>query len=197
MVLFGGPGVMLLGIVIAFAVFGVLTAITHRRLGWDRSLGLFGLLWSVAVLFVITLVPTSGVPRYIPPELAQTRCSLDYGGPAPDGFWIIRGGQRMLNVLVFMPSGILLAWTLSRFRHGLAWLLPALAALIGCSVLIELIQLKAIQLGRACDVTDMVDNATGAVLGVLVGLVLVGIIAGVRRLRRGSARSTGARGAVG
>ncbi|MFC6344913.1 VanZ family protein, partial [Nocardioides hankookensis] len=37
---------------------------------------------------------------------------------------------------------------------------------------IEATQLALARIDRACDVTDVVDNVTGAVLGVAVGIVL-------------------------
>ena len=40
------------------------------------------------------------------------------------------------------------------------------------SLFIETAQLAAARIGRACDVTDMVDNVAGAVLGGLLGVLL-------------------------
>jgi VanZ family protein len=47
-----------------------------------------------------------------------------------------------------------------------------IAALGLYSMLIEALQLAAARIGRACDVTDMVDNVAGAVLGGLLGILL-------------------------
>ena len=47
-----------------------------------------------------------------------------------------------------------------------------LALLAAYSVGIELTQLALARIDRSCDVTDVVDNVTGAVIGVGVGLVL-------------------------
>ncbi|MEZ5096555.1 MAG: hypothetical protein R2731_10795 [Nocardioides sp.] len=66
----------------------------------------------------------------------------DIGGPAPDGFWIFGGGQRLLNVAIFIPSGILLVLAVARWRAG--WVLAplGLAALAAYSVAIEITQLQ-------------------------------------------------------
>jgi glycopeptide antibiotics resistance protein len=51
-----------------------------------------------------------------------------------------------------------------------------LAALAGYSTLIELTQLEAARIDRACDVTDIIDNVTGAAIGVAIGLVLLPLV---------------------
>jgi glycopeptide antibiotics resistance protein len=112
-------------------------------------------------------------------------CSWDIGGPAPDGFWIFSGGQRLLNTVVFVPPGALLVLAAARWRT--AWVLvPAgLALLAAYSVGIELTQLVLARLDRACDVTDVIDNVTGAVLGVALGVVLAVLLRPWRHRRRG------------
>jgi glycopeptide antibiotics resistance protein len=55
-----------------------------------------------------------------------------------------------------------------------------LIALAAYSSGIEWTQLVLARIDRACDVTDVVDNTTGAVIGAGVGTVVVG----VRRLLR-------------
>ena len=47
-----------------------------------------------------------------------------------------------------------------------------LVLLAAYSVGIEWTQLELARIDRACDVTDVIDNVTGAVIGVGVGLVL-------------------------
>jgi glycopeptide antibiotics resistance protein len=51
-----------------------------------------------------------------------------------------------------------------------------LVALAGYSSLIELTQLEAARIDRACDVTDIIDNVTGAVIGVLLGITLLPVV---------------------
>ena len=50
------------------------------------------------------------------------------------------------------------------------------ALLAAYSVLIEYTQLAAARLDRACDVTDIIDNVTGAVIGVLIGIALLPVV---------------------
>ena len=78
----------------------------------------------------------------------------------------------MLNVAVFVPAGAL--WVLGVARWRQAWFLAplGLAALALYSVGIELLQFELARIDRACDVTDVVDNVTGALVGGVIGVVL-------------------------
>ncbi len=55
------------------------------------------------------------------------------------------------------------------------WVLAPLGVglLAAYSVAIEATQLALARIDRACDVTDVVDNVTGAGIGFAIGLVLV------------------------
>jgi hypothetical protein len=172
----GGVGVMLVLIAASGVVFLALAAALARRFGWPWSALAGLLLWSVAVIAVLTLIPANGAPGIVSAEGRLTTCSWDIGGPAPDGFWILPGGQRLLNALVFMPSGALLVLVAARWRS--AWLtVPlGLGALAAYSTLIEFIQLAAARIDRACDVTDIIDNVTGAAVGVLIGITLLPVV---------------------
>ena len=169
----GGVGVMLLGVVVSGALCGLVLAGLWERLGPVAAAALAALLWSIAVIGVITLIPADGVPGGVSAEGRLATCSWDIGGPAPDGFWIFSGGQRLLNVVVFVPSGALLVVAAARWPRRAVALVPVgLALLAAYSVAIEWTQLELARIDRACDVTDIIDNVTGAVLGVLVGVVL-------------------------
>jgi hypothetical protein len=172
----GGVGVMLVLIAAAGVVSGALAAALARRFGWPWSVLAGLLLWSVAVIGVLTLIPANGAPGIVSAEGRLTTCSWDIGGPAPDGFWILPGGQRMLNALVFLPAGALLVLVAARWRS--AWLtVPlGLAVLAAYSLLIEFTQLAAARIDRACDVTDIIDNVTGAVIGVVIGIMLLPLV---------------------
>jgi hypothetical protein len=187
---FGGVGVMLLLIAVAGLVAAALAAGLARGFGWPWSVLAGLLVWSIVVIGVLTLIPANGAPGIVSAEGRLTSCSWDIGGPAPDGFWILPGGQRMLNALVFMPSGALLVLVAARWRW--AWLtVPlGLAGLAAYSTLIELTQLAAARIDRACDVTDIIDNVTGAAVGVLIGLTMLPVVRPWRF--RGSRGSTGA-----
>ncbi len=172
----GGVGVMLALIAAAGVVFAALATALSRRFGWQWSVLVGLLLWSIVVIGVLTLIPANGAPGVVSAEGRLTSCSWDIGGPAPDGFWILPGGQRMLNALVFVPAGALLVLVAARWRS--AWLtVPlGLALLAAYSLLIEYTQLAAARIDRACDVTDIIDNVTGAVIGVLIGIALLPLV---------------------
>jgi glycopeptide antibiotics resistance protein len=172
----GGTGVMLLGCLVALAVFALVERLLRPPLGPVTSVAVAGFGWTVVCIGILTLIPAQWGIGVVPADEAQTTCSLDYGGPAPDGFWILPGSQRLLNIAVFVPAGAL--WVLAVARWRTRWVLGPLgiAALGLYSILIEVLQLAASRIGRACDVTDMVDNVAGAVLGGLLGILLAVVL---------------------
>ena len=115
----GGVGVMLVLIAWPGCVSALLVLALQRRFGWPWSVLCGLLLWSVVVIGVITLIPANGAPGIVPAEGRLTECSWDIGGPAPDGFWILPGGQRLLNAVVFVPAGVLLVLVAARWKS--AW----------------------------------------------------------------------------
>jgi glycopeptide antibiotics resistance protein len=169
----GGIEVMLLWVAVSGVLAGAAALAMRRRLGSVAAFAIAGFVWSLAVIAIVTLLPTDPDLGLVPAEGRATTCSTDIGGPAPEGFWIFAGGQRLLNVLLFVPSGALLVLGASRWRVG--WLLVpvGLLALAAYSALIELVQLELARIDRACDLTDVIDNVTGAVIGVAVGAVLM------------------------
>jgi glycopeptide antibiotics resistance protein len=169
----GGIEAMLLWVAVSGAVCGVLGLATQRRLGPVTAFAIAGFIWSLAVIAIVTLLPTDPDLGIVPAEGRATTCSTDIGGPAPDGFWIFAGGQRLLNTVLFVPAGALLVLGASRWRIGWVLVPLGLAGLAAYSALIELVQLELARIDRACDLTDVVDNVTGAVLGVALGVLLV------------------------
>lgn len=180
----GGVGVMLALIAVAGALCALLALALQRRLGWLTAWSIAGFLWSLAIIGSVTLIPAHGAPGIVAAEGRLETCSWDVGGPAPDGFWIFAGGQRMLNTLIFVPAGALLVLAVARWRA--AWVLVplGLAGLAAYSVAIEGTQLALARIDRACDVTDVVDNVTGAALGVGIGIVLALVLRPWRYRRR-------------
>jgi glycopeptide antibiotics resistance protein len=181
----GGTESMVLLAVASGAVFLLLALVLRRWLGWVGALAMCGFAWSLVVIALVTLVPLDGVDLVRPAESRTDSCSFDYGGPAPDGFWIFGGTQRMLNTALFVPAGAFLVLTLARWRGWVALLPLGLAMLAAYSVGLEFIQLEVARIGRACDVTDMVDNATGAVVGIVLGVLLLPVLRPWRGRRRG------------
>ena len=113
----GGVGVMLLGALVSGLVCLLLAAGLRRRWGTVTGTAAALLLWSIVVIGLVTLIPANGAPGWVPAETRLTTCSTDYGGPAPDGFWIFSGGQRLLNTVVFVPSGALVVIVASHWRR--------------------------------------------------------------------------------
>jgi len=181
----GGVGWMLM-LAAAAGLFCLVVAMAvGRRMGPLAGLAWGGLLWAVAVIGIVTLIPAQDGLGYIPAAQHATSCSWDIGGPSPDGFWIFGGGQQLLNTLLFVPAGVCLVLALGRWRAGWVLIPLALACLAGLSLAVEEIQLHVARIDRACDVTDIIDNVTGAVIGVAVGLLLLPALRPWRARRRG------------
>ena len=169
----GGTGWMLLFAAAAGLVAAVVGLAVGRRLGPMAGFAWFGLVWSVAVIGIVTLIPAQDGLGYIPAADHATSCSWDIGGPAPGGFWIFGGGQQLLNTVLFVPAGIFVVLVLGRWRAGRALVPLGLLALAAYSLGIEETQLHVARIDRACDVTDILDNVSGALVGVLLGLALL------------------------
>ncbi len=180
---------MLLGAAASGVVCGALALALKRRLGWVSALAMAGLLWSLVVIGLVTLLPANGAPGIVYADGRMEVCSWDIGGPAPDSFWIFSGGQRLLNAAIFVPSGALLVIAAARWRSAWVTVPLGLALLAAYSVGIEYTQLTLARLDRACDVTDIIDNVTGAALGVGIGLVLAVLLRPWRRRRPRGPRS--------
>src|SRR3954454_17269483 len=172
----GGVGGMLLLIAVAAALATAVAAGLSRRFGWQWPAWCGLLMFSVAAIGVLTLIPANGAPGIVSAQGRLDHRSWDIGGPAPDGFWVLPGGQRLLNVVVFVPAGALLVLVAARWRWAWVTVPLGLVALAGYSALIELTQLEAARIDRACDVTDVIDNVTGAVIGVLAGIALLPVV---------------------
>ena len=163
---------MLLGAALALLPCAALYAALRRRQGAVAAGAAAGLLWSVVVIGLVTMVPPEGAPGIVYAEDRLATCG-EIGGPAPEGFWIFTSGQRLLNTVLFCPSGVLLVLAAARRPRWTPVTVPlGLAVLAAYSVAIEYTQLALARIDRACDLTDVVDNVSGAVVGVLVGIPL-------------------------
>lgn len=174
---------MLLGVTLALVPCGVLALVLQRRLGWFNALALAGFVWTLVVVGLVTLIPAQGAPGVVPAEGRLATCG-ELGGPAPDGFWIFAGGQRLLNTVLFVPSGILLVVVAARRLRWSPVVVPlGLAFLAAYSAAIEVTQLEVARIDRACDLTDIVDNVSGAMIGVLLGVLVAVLFRPWRRSR--------------
>ena len=180
---------MLVGASVSGVLCLLLALLARRRFGVVFAWSLAGLLWSLVVIALVTLIPANGAPGVVSAQGRLTTCSWDIGGPAPEGFWIFESGQRLLNTVLFVPSGALVVLVLARWRAAW-WLVPAgFALLAAASAGIEKTQLELARLDRACDVTDVLDNVTGAAFGVLLGLLLAVVLRPWRARRPRSGRA--------
>lgn len=177
----GGTESMVAGALASGLVLALVAASVQRRVGWVAAWSWCGLLWWLVVIALVTLVPLYGIDLAVPAESRSDSCSLDYGGPAPDGFWIFAGGQRLLNTALFVPAGALLVVASARWRTGWVMAPLGLLGLAAYSLAIELLQLELARIDRACDVTDLVDNVVGAGIGFGVGLLLTVVLRPWRR----------------
>src|SRR3954451_11462570 len=186
MVPIGGTTWMLLGAAASGLLCVAIALAVGRRMGPVAGLAWGGLIWSLTVIGLVTLLPPIDNPGIIPADQHATSCSWDIGGPAPGGFWIFGGGQQLLNTLLFVPAGCFLVLVSARWRGGWVLVPLGLAALAAYSLAIEEIQLHVARIDRACDVTDIVDNVTGAAIGVVLGLLLLPVLRPWRGRGRGS-----------
>ncbi|MCP2032207.1 hypothetical protein L1277_002306 [Okibacterium sp. HSC-33S16] len=148
----------------------------HRRIAaWFLALG------GLAVL-VIAFWPTpidAGIADTLRAWLAQAQAS---GGPE-----FLRYGavEFAANIALFVPVGFVLAVLL---RPGLRWLSPVLCFLVSVGIEFGQVVLAA---GRLGDVTDLVANTAGGLIGALLLSVLLAIsrARAARRVRRTPAPS--------
>lgn len=167
---------MLLGALVSGVVLALVATVVARRTGAVFAVAAAGFLWWLVVIGLVTLVPATGAPGWVSAETRLDYCSTDIGGPAPDGFWIFDGGQRLLNTALFVPAGALGVLAACRWRAGWALVPLVVVGLAAYSGLIEWTQLELARLDRACDLTDIIDNATGAAVGAGIGLLLAAVL---------------------
>jgi hypothetical protein len=168
----------------------VIALAVGRRMGPVAGLAWGGLVWSVVVIGLVTLLPPVDHVGIIPADQHQTSCSWDIGGPSPGGFWIFGGGQQLLNALLFVPAGLLMTVAFSRWRTAKVLVPLGFLLLAAYSLGIEETQLRVARIDRACDVTDIIDNVVGAGLGVVLGLLLLPLLRPWRARRRASGLPT-------
>ena len=183
----GGIGVMLFLIGASGAIFALVALGLRGKVGTVSAWAIAGFWWSLVIIAVVTLVPTEADVGIVSAEGRMTSCSTDIGGPAPDGFWIFAGGQRLLNTVLFIPAAALLVLGASRWRIGWVLVPFGLLALAAYSLGIEETQLHVARIDRACDVTDIIDNVTGAAVGVALALLLLPAVRPWRGRRRARA----------
>ncbi len=136
-----------------------------RRMHWSRWATL-GTQLSLAVVLTLTLPPGPGAQTGTPGVAGVGRCAASLSD-AHLLAWALTAttdrGERVGNILMFVPLTFF-AVLMSRRPAVVA------AAGIGLSAAIEVTQ-SVMHLGRECVGYDWVNNAIGAVLGVLAGML--------------------------
>lgn len=158
---------LLLNLVFA-GVLGTLTVVGLVRAGGDprparpRTVVPLVVLWATAVLFM-TLRPGTGL------GVRLNLVPLIVDGPAS-------AVDAVLNVVVFVPLGLLLALCATRLR-------TVFVLALALTIFIETTQYLT-DLGRTADINDVITNTVGACLGWAVATGIRRVAAG----RSGTAR---------
>ena len=140
-----------------------LTPMVARRLGAPRWLS-FVLIMSVGLIVAATLTPLQTALDGV--LLHPGTCDLRHVGLSDLIYGGLRWNDARLNVLLFVPLGVAIG-LLSPSRRRLTLLGVAAVS----PIVIELTQMLAVQLGRGCQLSDMVDNLMGLAIGFILGAV--------------------------
>ena len=152
---------MLPAIAIALVLALALSGWAARRLGTGRVVAWL-LLANVGIILAVTLAPRSLALE--PGSGGNPSCDLSRLGPASIATYL-SFRDPTLNVLLFIPLGVLIAKLDRRQRRAFA---SGAAAL---PLAIEVIQAFVVPLGRACQGGDVFDNLAGLVIGLAIGAV--------------------------
>jgi glycopeptide antibiotics resistance protein len=148
-------------------VTGVLGVVLGRPVG--RALKVHALIAmclviSIGLIVSATLTPSREAVRFGTVGLGS--CDFSRVSP-PSWAEFLSLGDPTFNVLLFIPLGMAIGF----FPLGRRQLILAAGA-AALPLVIETIQLVAKGLDRACQSEDVVDNLTGLVVGLGVGLVI-------------------------
>ena len=162
---------LVLPVAITYAVLAGLAL--HRGRGrWPVVVPWVLLLGALAVTATATLTPPLTLDN---PELYGEFVGRQCAVVVPDMSWtaITSGDQRLLNVALFVPIGLLAVLVSRTLRLVVVGLVIAVVAAL--PVVIEAIQWAFPSLLRACDTTDLGDNYVGLLTGLAVGGLGVGL----------------------
>lgn len=148
------PGT-LAAIAVALVAGAALALVLWRRaaLPVDRCIWIAASAVAATAVLLITLAPSGRGGTY--------DCSFTVEGSV---FGWVRGNQSTANVVMLVP----LAVALPLATRSTRWHRWSVVALLAFPVLIEAAQAN-LPVGRACDVTDVVDNWWGVLFGCLLG----------------------------
>ena len=150
------------GVGVSIVVGLVLSPRLARVLEIRRALAT-ALILALGLIVAATLTPSREAIRF--GTVGHGTCDLGRIGPASPAV-LLALGDPTLNVLLFIPLGVAIGLLPpSRRKVGLA-----IAAAI-LPFAIEIIQLLATGLDRACQSADAFDNLTGLIVGLIVGVI--------------------------
>jgi VanZ family protein len=158
--------------VIAALALAPRVALWLRARRWLALLLLLG----IGLVLAATIVPDADAFAGIP---SDGTCDLSRLGIAPIGE-LTTVTTTSLNVLLFLPLGVAVAWLPKARRSVLV-----LAFALSLTFLVEGIQLLVTELGRGCQSADMIDNLMGLMIGLGIGLMIRWLL-GDARLRLGA-----------
>ena len=150
------------GIVGSILLSLVLSSPVARWTASRRAIGA-ALVFSVGLVVSATLTPSLEAVRR--GAIGGGSCDLDRIGPASLAE-MVAFGDPTFNILLFVPLGVACGLLPSSPR--------SLALLLGALVLplaIEMVQLVATSLDRACQTSDVSDNLSGLLIGFAIGLL--------------------------
>ena len=152
------------GVVLSMAIASFL----GRRVGQILAVHP-GVAWAILVGFGV-IVSATLTPLHGALNLAATgigTCDFSRIGPAPIEE-LIRLDETSLNVVLFIPLGVAIGFVRRSRPRGT--LILAAGAL---PFAIEAIQLVVPVLDRGCQSADVVDNLTGLLIGIAIGMGLM------------------------
>jgi hypothetical protein len=159
----GDVSLLLPGIALSAAAAIAFGARVGRAVGTGRGRGAL-ILFGLGMILSATLTPSAEAIRS--GAVGSGTCDLSRFGPPPLRA-VLSLEDAGFNILLFLPLGIAIGSVPGRrARAGL------FGAAFALSPLIELIQLLATGLDRACQSSDVFDNLTGLVAGLVIGSVV-------------------------
>jgi hypothetical protein len=170
------------GVILSMTVALIFCRPLGRMLGVRPRLA-WAILVGFGVVVSATLTPLRG--ELDVEAVATGTCDLSRIGPAPIAR-LLRISEASLNIALVIPLGIAIA-LIQAPRPRAALTIAAIALPFG----IEIVQLLAPILARGCQSSDVADNLTGLLIGLILGTGLRLVGNGIRERRAGDRRATG------
>jgi len=167
-------------VAVSIVVSLVLIRPVALRLGTSRALA-WAILLSLGFVLSATLTPAPDALAY--GAAGTGTCDLSRLGPASMRE-LLSFTDASLNMVLFIPLGVTIG-LIPRSRAKASIVVGGFAF----PVLIELIQLVATPLARACQSADVADNVTGLTIGLAVGLAAAGVARFVETVRHGRSQT--------